>query len=269
MEKDRCQRNKSVKESNSATDAESFYRDNGPKYARYYGLPGLPEKWLTEDSTDSHIQGINNYFDAIKNLPSVSPVNAFDIGVGPAAREILRYLGWGWECSGCDSSKDVLALARNAVSNSYPYFDSNNLRFFDILNADLEWKGCFNFISCLNVIQHFKSQSEVEKLASCVSQRLLPGGYFLLLFKRADFSHERACKLGLKMESDRRHEYYYKYYDPTFMKWRLYQTFDTNETIRLCGNHGMFLCNGAPGKGVLRFFNTRIYPCTALFLERE
>ena len=241
-----------------------FYTRKSNDYINNYNINGSEEDWIVENSKHK-VSGINNYFELIKkDLPDWIKI-ALDIGTGPAAREPIRYYNWGWKPFATDISQSVVDQARS----NYGKLTNEVLEItdFDILNAPSIHFPKFDFISCLNVIQHFESKEDLIKLSSFIKNQSNDKSFFLILFKRADFNVEKTIELGLNFSTIQNKPERFNFFDKTFNEWRLYQTFLTNYVIEVFDEIGFHPYPNSQFS-VLKFYNTRRFPCSLVLFSK-
>lgn len=63
--------------------------------------------WQMEQPAALNLKNIHDLLAAVKVALPEGLLAACDIGYGPAARELTRYLDWGWQIFGCDASPEA------------------------------------------------------------------------------------------------------------------------------------------------------------------
>jgi hypothetical protein len=251
--------------------SSDFYSRRAEDYSAYYNLNGSPEQWAPESKELHSIGGINEFFNLIAQvIRNGSVKSAFDLGIGPAAREIIRYLEYGWVTYGCDISESVIQSAKRQLTYKLEEPITN------IFNADLRnpkdfaiIKGLrFDLISCLNVIQHLVGQCEVSCLMNFLDEYTSSDGYVLILFKRSDYNTQDAQKRGLIIKGNPENNGMATYYDSTFKEFRDYSIFDTSYLASELRKIGFKPIDELQQYSQYRFYNTRNYPCSFLVMKR-
>jgi predicted SAM-dependent methyltransferase len=243
---------------------EDFYIKNAEKYIQNYKLKGTNERWLINCGQGKTMLGVRQYFDELSKVLEGRIKYAFDIGVGPAAREIIRFISFGWDANGCDVSKDVINLARNELLTVG--IDPNKIFEMDARRSIYFGDRKYDLISCLNVIQHFENISEIVSLASACANSTNPGGIISILFKRSDFNEKEIIQDGLQLErldSDG----LFRFFDKTFDHWRDYRTFYTEEIISIFNEFDFFGIQDY--QAVIKFSNVRGMPCSILTMQKK
>ncbi len=94
-----------------------------------------------------------------------NPGKILDIGCGNA-RNLKPFLEKGFECTGIDSSKELIKLAKNTKKAKFLYANAVKLPFPD---------ASFDYVICLAVLHHLKPKNH-EKALSEIKRVLKPGG---------------------------------------------------------------------------------------------
>lgn len=245
-----------------------FYSRRSSDYVSAYALDCGSERWDTDDPENSAILGISDYFSRIYPFLKKKVSAAFDVGVGPAAREVIRYHRYGWHVGGCDASQDVVDSAKNEIERE-GIANSSVVFLHDIAAGPLHLPNKVDLISSLNVVQHFAETKDLGRLAEFCEQNSTPDGYVLLLFKRSDFDRQKAIARGLEIAPDTGSKDRAKYFDKTFSEYREYLVFDTQYVLRVFADCGYRPVKDLGCLSLLRFYNTRQYPCSLLVLGRH
>lgn len=248
-----------------------FYSRRADDYSANYNLNGSAELWVPESKNLHSISGINEFFSMISPIIRNGSVRtAFDVGIGPAAREVFRYLHYGWDTCGCDVSEDVVQRARrelglNHGESTYHIFsaDLRKSKDFDAIKG-----RHFDLISCLNVIQHLEGESGISYLIDFLNEYTSKDGYVLILFKRSDYDSQEAQERGLIIKRSTGVNDLVTYYDATFKEFRNYSIFDTDFLVAELEKIGFKEINELQHYSIYRFYNTRNFPCTFLVMKR-
>jgi hypothetical protein len=240
-----------------------FYERRGIDYIKNYSLSGDDEEWFIDEGPILTLRGVRGYFEEIHRILGHKVQEAFDVGVGPAAREVLRFLQFGWSAYGCDRSRGVVDSARQELVARN--VDPTRVTMQDVRCSEQIGSGMYDLISCFNVIQHFVNIDELCGLASACRKSTAENGVVLMMFKRSDFDANLARKTGLQIKAGKR-DGEWDFYDTTFMEWRSYRTFDTSLVQKIFEDQGFQGLTTFPP--VLKFFNSRKMPCAIVSLRR-
>lgn len=241
----------------------NFYKRRNQEYIDNYSFHGRSEDWISDTFPD--IKGVEDYFNLVKDILYPYQKKTFDIGCGPAARELIRFDQWGSIVEGSDISKEVIHQAKRI------YKEKTNKEVI-IYNASILDSHQLNtkqdIFTCLNVIQHLKVKSDLERVVNFVNSNGKKDSILILLFKRLDFDFENLEQYKLKYRRNNSNDIV-SYYDITFNEWRDYLLFDTSFVIDTFKGINYTPLNTAPGKGIFKFYNTRRYPCSILILKNN